>query len=409
MHIVYVVGPGGGAETVLRALHPALEDLGHKVSVVYSAPAGVGLAQFPPRVQVLYALRGSAHYYLHRMVGNFRAWPLRLRAWEEAWAVLQAVRQIDSEEPVDLVEVAEGFPIPLLLRRWTVVIRTHGSDWTFRYFCRDRQSVDDRWLVRAEAKQLRQAHAVSAPSRHMADHLSAVCGLPEDRFDVIPNPADVSRFCPRRQEDPPPEPTLLSVGRLEHRKGMDLLLSAMHRVWKRFPQTRVCLIGSEAGLSHEHLQAMAPREKWGLVDLPGVLPHDQLPGRYRRATLYVTATEFEVLPLNVMEAMASGLPVVATRVGGLPELVEDGKTGFLVPPGDIVALSAAIERLLEDEVLRGDMGRRGRERVLTEFAAERIAPRMVRLYEHAIFKKRRERAPGGRPACCTQPTGGNTR
>jgi glycosyltransferase involved in cell wall biosynthesis len=85
------------------------------------------------------------------------------------------------------------------------------------------------------------------------------------------------------------------------------------------------------------------------------------------ADLFVLSTRSEGLPLSILEAMAAGLPVVASDVGGVPELVVDRETGFLVPPGDPHALAAAIERLLDDPDLRGRFGAAGRARVSTHF------------------------------------------
>ena len=95
---------------------------------------------------------------------------------------------------------------------------------------------------------------------------------------------------------------------------------------------------------------------------------------YQRAALLVMPSFYESFGIACLEAMAFGLPVVATRVGGLPEVIEDGVTGLLVPPGDADALAQAMIRLLSDADLRRRMGQAGRERVLKEFTTERADP-----------------------------------
>jgi glycosyltransferase involved in cell wall biosynthesis len=117
------------------------------------------------------------------------------------------------------------------------------------------------------------------------------------------------------------------------------------------------------------------------VRLLGHVPWRQLPQWYRQASVFVMPSYYETFGISVLEAMAFGLPVVATSAGGLPEVVEDGVTGILVPPGDPRALSEAITGLLRDSRLRRRLGEAGRERVQTEFAVESIVDRTLDLYE----------------------------
>jgi glycosyltransferase involved in cell wall biosynthesis len=101
----------------------------------------------------------------------------------------------------------------------------------------------------------------------------------------------------------------------------------------------------------------------------------------------------EGIPVALMEAMSAGLPVVATRIGGIPELVEDGSTGYLVPPSDSAALAAALERLAQDRSLRESMGRAGREKVLREFSQEQCVGELANLIRR-----------GGRSVPLVEPT-----
>jgi glycosyltransferase involved in cell wall biosynthesis len=100
--------------------------------------------------------------------------------------------------------------------------------------------------------------------------------------------------------------------------------------------------------------------------------------------IFVLASRYEGLPLAIIEAMMAGLPVVATRVGGVAELVEDGVTGLIVPPRDGEALTRALRRLLADPELRHRMGMAGRERALRDFAEDRMARETQKLYEELL-------------------------
>ena len=127
----------------------------------------------------------------------------------------------------------------------------------------------------------------------------------------------------------------MSVGRLEHRKGTNVLFEALPAVWEGFHDLRVHLLGSESGFTREELLKMVPVAKREQVVFPGFLPHDRLPEYYRPTTVYVTPTQYETFGYTILEAMACGCPVISCRVGAVPELIEDGVHGVLVPFGDV--------------------------------------------------------------------------
>jgi glycosyltransferase involved in cell wall biosynthesis len=385
MHIAYLLAPYGGPEAYVKSLLPWLEQQGHRVSVVYTVPPQRRPSPFPSHVRTAYAPGGSIHYYLHRSVGGFRAWPLRVRALETSWSAYHAVAQIDSVEPIDVVEVCEGIPITLFCRHWTTVVRAHGSDWTFRHFCRDGDCRNDDYLVKMEARQLRDAHAVSAISRHLADHLSQVCRFPREAITVIPYPMDVDwmRLAQHSQRGDDQEVALMAVGRLERRKGSDLLLRAMNGVWERYPEAKVYLVGSEAGLTRDQLLLMVPEGKRRQVIFPGFVPRECLPGYYKQMAIYVAPTQYETFGYTILEAMACCLPVVSTRVGAIPELVEEGKNGLLVSFGDVDALAVAIQTLLDRRHLARAMGLAARSKAL-EYALPEIGGQLADLYQRAI-------------------------
>ena len=107
--------------------------------------------------------------------------------------------------------------------------------------------------------------------------------------------------------------------------------------------------------------------------------------------IFVLPSLREALPIAVMEAMAMGLPVVATRVGGIPEVVEDGMTGCLVPPGDEAALAAALGRLVADPALAARLGAAGRARVQAQFTVEQMVRRVEHLYDELARRKIRRK------------------
>jgi glycosyltransferase involved in cell wall biosynthesis len=194
--------------------------------------------------------------------------------------------------------------------------------------------------------------------------------FPSSRMVLIPYGVEQRRTEPQQRHDPL---RVATASNLEYRKGVDVLLESCARV--KFPM-HLDVYGE--GSLREDLEAQAARlgiqsrfHGW-VADTPSVL---------READLFVLATRGDNLPVAVLEAMSLALPVVATRIGGLPELIVDEQTGLLVEPDDVDGLAAAIDRIAGDEELRTRLARGTAERVRRHFAADAVARQMVDLYE----------------------------
>lgn len=165
-------------------------------------------------------------------------------------------------------------------------------------------------------------------------------------------------------------------------KGVDILLRSMPAILAAH-QATLCIVGTG-----EHID----RYKTMCVDLGiqgqvrflGFIEHSKLPRCFSNADLFVLPSRSESMPVAVAEAMASALPVVSTTVGGIPELVEDGQTGVLVPPNDPVSLARAINALLDDPERMRAMGARGRERVKEYFTWDKVAERVLGFYQEIL-------------------------
>lgn len=171
---------------------------------------------------------------------------------------------------------------------------------------------------------------------------------------------------------------LIFVGRLAAVKGVPMLLEAMQGLIADHPDLRLTLVGD--GPEREGLEARA-RGLRGHVDFAGYQSQDEVAALLREATALVLPSFAEGLPVVLMEALAARVPVVTTRIAGVAELVEDELSGLLVPPGDAVALRAALGRVLGDPEMRRRMGEAGRARVLEEFASDREAAWLAQLFE----------------------------
>jgi glycosyltransferase involved in cell wall biosynthesis len=214
-------------------------------------------------------------------------------------------------------------------------------------------------------------------------------GLPASKITVIVPGSDLRRFNPKVQASPqkreslgfgPADPVLLVAARLEVQKGHRVLLEAMPYVRTQFPRVRlVCL--SEGSLRPE-LERRS--EELGLRDTVRFVGFQPDVSEWLAlADLSVLPSFFEGLPAGAIESLAAARPVVATAVDGTPEVVLDGKTGLLVPPGDPESLAGAICRLLGDPALRAALGEAGRRWVVENFSRERLIERTQALYLEA--------------------------
>lgn len=195
-----------------------------------------------------------------------------------------------------------------------------------------------------------------------------------DKLSVVPMTVDVDRYHPApdqvdgtagagEPERVEGELRLLYVGRLVPEKGLPLLLDALARLDAMGLPLRLRLVG--AGPLHDELtRRAAERNLSDRVEFLGPVGQEDLPGLYRWADVFVLPSFQEGLPVVLMEALACGVPVVTTRVAGIPELVVDGVNGRLVTPGRTDELAAAIADLSTDPARRAEFGRRGRDAIL---------------------------------------------
>lgn len=198
-----------------------------------------------------------------------------------------------------------------------------------------------------------------------------------DKLNIIHCGVDPQKYLAESTRDGS-APHLVFVGRLAGVKGVPILLSALSQLLHEIPGLRVTLIGD--GPERPDLEACAKEAGLGnVVDFAGYKSQAEVAETLSHADALVLPSFAEGVPVTLMEAMASGLPVLATRVGGISELVEDGVSGFLVPPGNADALALRLRELLTNPDLRARMGKAGRAKVSVEFNQQIEAARLARL------------------------------
>jgi glycosyltransferase involved in cell wall biosynthesis len=217
-----------------------------------------------------------------------------------------------------------------------------------------------------EAAVYRGAAAIACFSGNVARSLVRDYGADPERIAVVGAGANVfPEVAPRRDDGR----TVVFVGKDFSRKGGFVLLDAFARVRRAFPKARLLVAGAEA--------PDARRIPSGVFFL-GRVPFDELPALLSQSTVFALPTLREPFGIAFLDAMACGLPCVGTRIEAIPEIVREGETGLLVPPGDPIPLALALERLLGDPVLARAMGARGRARVFAGALWVHVAARLER-------------------------------
>lgn len=234
-------------------------------------------------------------------------------------------------------------------------------------------------------EKLAAARFVIASTRYNKDYLTAQ--FPEiaaHKIRVIYHGVSLQDFEPGRRKGND-LPMILSVAQFREKKGLSFLIEACRILKGNGQGFKCCIVGD--GAQRGYLEGLI--EKYSLQDvvsLEGIVFQEKLGDYYRRADIFALPSvvasdgDRDGIPVTLIEVMAAGCPVVSTFVSGIPELVEDGRTGLLVPPGDAAALAKALLTLLRDECLRRQMGQASRDKVVRQFDIEDSTAQVAGLF-----------------------------
>jgi glycosyltransferase involved in cell wall biosynthesis len=247
---------------------------------------------------------------------------------------------------------------------------------------------DDRYLLgpfryvdRAFARPARRLIAISDAVKAFLERAGHdPTKLVTIRYGLDELPAAASDPTPTEAGVPPDAPLAVAVGRLIAQKDHPTLLRAFARVHGNLPEARLAILGS--GPLEAETRALTV--ELGLEDAVVLPGRTEIRDWLERADVFVHSSRWEGFGIVLLEAMLAGLPIVATRVSAVPEVVVDGETGLLVEAGDDAGLATRIELLLSDAERATSLGEAGRQRALTEFSVGGMADRTLALYEHVL-------------------------
>lgn len=305
-------------------------------------------------------LRKETQYFEEKVTAVGRPFPIPAsgsvaRIPLSPWLPAQ-VGEILDKEKFDILHLHEPFTPMLSL---SALLKSKSLNVGTFHACHSKprgywlgKPIFKRWLPRLHGKIAVSKPALDFVSRH----------LPGD-YRIIPNGIDVEHFSPdgpQREEFADGKLNVLFVGRLEKRKGLDYLLRACGKVKMQFPNFRLIVVGPGTRLRPGYEKLV---EDMKLIDVisTGFVSSSELPTYYRSADIFCApATGGESFGIVLLEAMASGKPVVATDIEGYTSLLAHGEEGLIVPPRDEKSLARALLSLLNDEPLRHQMGAKGR-------------------------------------------------
>jgi L-malate glycosyltransferase len=356
----------GGAELVLHTMASALTAHGHRVTVL--APE---VRRANNHVEASYRLRR----YQRPSSKRFGVRQVLLYLLHEYW-----------QRPFDVLHCHGAYPpayVGATLKRLVktpMVVRPHGSDILPNEFIRT-----DARLVRRLKRSLAAADVVIAQSEFLKREILSL-GVLGGKIRLIPNGVHVAEFQSTRLAAPVPYPYILAMGSFSHKKGFDILLRAFAVVAAHDPSIHLVLAGGGRGLTAYSalVDAHAMGDRVHFVGIVEGLYKIQL---FQHCLFFVCPSRREPFATVNVEALAAGKPLVATAVGGNPEVVSDGGNGFLVPADDPEILAARMLTLLADPALRTTMGCASAD-LAKSYDWRVILPQYTAVFEEALAGNR---------------------
>lgn len=402
----------GGAQTYVQQLAEGLVTQGHRVTV-FTTDAGEvesiwhsGKARLAAGTAVANGVTVErlplrrlhpapyAYYLVRRLTVALAQVPgvpqrlLWLLAGLTPWVPALAAALRQEPEPPDLVHC---FTIPFesVIKAGADYARSLGAPYVVTPFLHTGEPADSRvavgYAMPHQMELLRRAAAVVAlTERERAFHLAR--GVAAGQVHTIPAGIPLPQVCPPPpSERADPRPLVLFLGAVTYEKGAVHLVEAMRLLWAGGQPADLALTGTVTDQFRRYLRRL-PLADRGRVQLMGVVDETEKARLLGQCTLLAMPSRVDSFGLAYLEAWAHGKPVIGAWAGGVPDVVDHGENGLLVPFGDVAALAAAIRRLVEHPAEAQRLGRAGWEKLHARYSAEHVLARHLELYQRLVQK-----------------------
>jgi glycosyltransferase involved in cell wall biosynthesis len=426
----------GGIGTYVYNIAHALSERGHSVHVITLAIASQSVPPQSPlnSPQPPLNLRGgeggvkrelSGNIHIHRirpvrfptpLLNNFLFKSLEIIKFNIA--VILKIRELSKEVKFDIIEAPEWRSEAFLLsffRRLKpaatvfklkdihLVIKCHSPSILLNEIYNPPSppfnkggagGVDSRFVDWMERTTARNADLIVSPSKNLADIVSEKMDIKRENIRIIPNPIDTETFSPPQSAVdsrlPTPDsrlPKVLFVGRLDRLKGVHIFAEAIPIILKDAPDASFVMVGRDTNTGpnnssmKSYLESLIPKEIKEKVIFTGNVERAGLVDYYRESDVCVAPSFYENFPNTVLEAMSCGKAVVASNIGGIPEVIEDGVSGLLAKIGDARDFAEKIIMLLKNDTLRENMGVNARKRIEDRYTKAVVAREVEMLYQ----------------------------
>ncbi len=317
------------------------------------------------------------------------------------------VKELNEKTPFDIIHanlpLVPNFAIPDVSAK--ALVSTVHSTWkgeveAIKHEGLRRLNTNEKFMLEfnyllksSEKKLMKRSDALIGVSMYTKKELTEFYNIEEDKIHVIYNGVDVDKFRPNNMKAhlrrelgfEQKEKVILFVGRLYQRKGLDTLLESVPKVIQRVKDAKFIISGEGFKQIKEKLLRLTKKldiERY--VSFAGYFPDDKLPDLYAASDIFVLPALYENFPFAILEAQATGLPVVSTIVGGIPEIISNKENGLLVEPSNREQITQALLFLLENQEFAERLGRNARRLVEKKYAWPIVTGQLVDLYRSIL-------------------------
>jgi glycosyltransferase involved in cell wall biosynthesis len=378
-----------GIVTYAAQMVPALRELGHEVFVV--TPNKTDNDSHTVDLQSFSRSMSIRDRITSRIDPDAQIWRGTTAAIESA--IIHLIRAHNLE----VFETEESFGWSLAisrLRLLPVVVRLHGP-WFLngKFDSQQPANLSSRRREIWEGQGIGNAQFVTSPSTQVLAAVKSRYKFSLPNSCVIPNPLDASIREKTWDRQGCDVNNLLFVGRFDSRKGGDLILRVFGRLASSYPELKLTFVGPDAGIRgpdnklrsfSDFISGMLPETCRQRVEFRGQMTHSELMSLRLKCFATIVASQYEIMPYAVLEAMSLGCPIVATAVGGIPEMIRDQRNGLLVPSQEVGKMTAACDTLLRSSSFAASLGHQAWEDCRDLYGSRNIAEQTVEVYRQAV-------------------------